>query len=60
MTRAARPCCLMAWQRRNVSGVLRIQRDVTTLQEKRFHGVADNSYLDGETLHTSAYVLRAN
>ncbi len=38
------------------SGVLRIQRDVTTYREG--YGVADNSYLDSETLHTSAYVLR--
>ncbi len=39
------------------SGVLRIQRDVTTYR-KNAYGVADNSYLDSETLHTSAYVLR--
>ncbi|EFE7596540.1 hypothetical protein P5L50_004608 [Escherichia coli] len=39
------------------SGVLRIQRDVTTYR-KNSYGVADNSYLDSETLHTSAYVLR--
>ncbi len=38
------------------SGVLRIQRDVTTYR-KNAYGVADNSYLDSETLHTSAYVL---
>lgn len=39
------------------SGVLRIQRDVTTYK-KNAYSVADNSYLDSETLHTSAYVLR--
>lgn len=39
------------------SGVLRIQRDVTTYR-KNAYGVADNSYLDSENLHTSAYVLR--
>nr|WP_311236006.1 phage tail sheath C-terminal domain-containing protein [Escherichia coli] len=39
------------------SGVLRIQRDVTTYR-KNAYGVADNSYLDSETLHSSAYVLR--
>ncbi|MFN0745371.1 phage tail sheath subtilisin-like domain-containing protein, partial [Escherichia coli] len=39
------------------SGVLRIQRDVTTYR-KNAYGVADNRYLDSETLHTSAYVLR--
>ncbi|HHJ2522993.1 TPA: phage major capsid protein, partial [Escherichia coli] len=33
------------------SGVLRIQRDVTTYR-KNAYGVADNSYLDSETLHT--------
>lgn len=39
------------------SGTLRIQRDVTTYK-KNAYGAADNSYLDSETLHTSAYVLR--
>ena len=39
------------------NGVLRIQRDITTYQTNSY-GVADNSYLDSETLHTSAYVLR--
>ncbi|NJT73891.1 DNA circularization protein [Escherichia coli] len=34
-----------------------MQRDVTTYR-KNAYGVADNSYLDSETLHTSAYVLR--
>ncbi|EJO47554.1 bacteriophage Mu tail sheath family protein [Enterobacter sp. SST3] len=37
--------------------MLRIQRDITTYK-KNAYGVADNSYLDSETLHTSAYVLR--
>lgn len=36
---------------------LYIQRAVTTYQ-KDSNGTADNSYLDSETLHTSAYVLR--
>lgn len=35
-----------------------IERAVTTYQ-KNSYGEADNSYLDSETLHTSAYVLRA-
>ncbi|MFT4271281.1 MAG: phage tail sheath C-terminal domain-containing protein [Pantoea sp.] len=39
------------------SGALCIQRDITTYQQNAY-GVADNSYLDSETLHTSAYVLR--
>ncbi|EOC1338773.1 phage tail sheath subtilisin-like domain-containing protein [Cronobacter dublinensis] len=39
------------------SGTLLIERDITTYQKNKF-GVADNSYLDSETLHTSAYVLR--
>ncbi|HHA1670058.1 TPA: phage tail sheath subtilisin-like domain-containing protein [Enterobacter roggenkampii] len=39
------------------SGVLRIQRDITTYKTNAY-GVPDNSYLDSETLHTSAYVLR--
>ncbi|EOY2995208.1 phage tail sheath subtilisin-like domain-containing protein [Shigella flexneri] len=38
-------------------GTLQIQRSVTTYK-KNAYGVADNSYLDSETLHTSAYVLR--
>lgn len=38
-------------------GALRIQRDVTTYK-KNSYGVADNSYLDSETLYTSAYILR--
>lgn len=39
------------------SGNLLIQRDITTYQRNSY-GVADNSYLDSETLHTLAYVLR--
>lgn len=35
-----------------------IERAVTTYQKNKY-GEADNSYLDSETLHTSAYVLRA-
>lgn len=35
-----------------------IERAVTTYQ-KNSYGEKDNSYLDSETLHTSAYVLRA-
>lgn len=38
-------------------GVLRIQREITTYKQNAY-GVADNSYLDSETLHTSAYVIR--
>lgn len=38
-------------------GALCIERDITTYQTNKY-GVADNSYLDSETLHTSAYVLR--
>lgn len=39
------------------SGSLLIERDITTYKKNKF-GVTDNSYLDSETLHTSAYVLR--
>lgn len=35
-----------------------IERAVTTYQKNKY-GERDNSYLDSETLHTSAYVLRA-
>lgn len=35
-----------------------IERAVTTYQKNKY-GEKDNSYLDSETLHTSAYVLRA-
>jgi phage tail sheath gpL-like len=38
-------------------GGLRIERAITTYQRNAF-GQADVSYLDSETLHTSAYVLR--
>lgn len=38
-------------------GALRVERAVTTYQKNAF-GQADVSYLDSETLHTSAYVLR--
>ncbi|MEY3760066.1 MAG: hypothetical protein RIR39_1557 [Pseudomonadota bacterium] len=40
-----------------VAGVLQIQRAITNYQKNAF-GVADISYLDSETLHTAAYVLR--
>lgn len=39
------------------SGVMQIERAITTYQRNKY-GVADNSYLDSETLHTSAYVIR--
>lgn len=39
------------------SGTLRIERAVTTYQKNDF-GQADNSYLDSETLHQSAYIIR--
>lgn len=38
-------------------GQLRIERAITTYQQNTF-GAPDTSYLDSETLHTSAYVLR--
>ena len=38
-------------------GACRMERAVTTYQKNAF-GVEDDSYLDSETLHTSAYVLR--
>lgn len=40
-----------------ISGVMRIERAITTYQ-KNAYGDLDDSYLDSETLHTSAYVLR--
>ena len=40
-----------------VSGVIQIERAITTFQ-KNSYGVTDYSYLDSETLHTAAYVLR--
>lgn len=39
------------------SGAVRIERAVTTYQ-KNLWGQADPSYLDSETLHTLAYILR--
>lgn len=39
-------------------GQLRVERAITTYQQNAF-GAPDTSYLDSETLHTSAYVLRA-
>lgn len=39
------------------SGTQRIERAVTTYQKNAF-GQADNSYLDSETLHQSAYIIR--
>lgn len=38
-------------------GVYRIERAITTYQKNSF-GAEDDSYLDSETLHTSAFVLR--
>ena len=40
-----------------VSGVLQIERAITTYQKNTF-AQNDVSYLDSETLHTAAYVLR--
>jgi phage tail sheath gpL-like len=40
-----------------VSGTVQIERAITTYQRNSM-GDADASYLDSETLHTSAYVLR--
>jgi phage tail sheath gpL-like len=40
-----------------VSGAVRIERAITTYQ-KNLWGQADPSYLDSETLHTLAYILR--
>lgn len=39
------------------SGVIQVERAITTYQKNSF-GQADPSYLDSETLHTAAYVLR--
>lgn len=39
------------------SGTQRIERAVTTYQKNDF-GQADSSYLDSETLHQSAYIIR--
>jgi phage tail sheath gpL-like len=38
-------------------GYVRIQRSITTYQKNAF-GQADNSYLDSETMHQSAYIIR--
>lgn len=40
-----------------LGGAVRIERAITTYQKNTF-GQPDVSYLDSETLHTSAYVLR--
>ncbi|MEH6412820.1 phage tail sheath subtilisin-like domain-containing protein [Pseudomonas sp. CGJS7] len=39
------------------SGTQRIERAVTTYQKNEY-GQTDNSYLDSETLHQSAYIIR--
>lgn len=39
------------------AGYQNIERAVTTYQKNKY-GQADNSYLDSETMHTSAYVIR--
>ncbi len=39
-------------------GYMRIERAITTYQTNAF-GDADNSYLDSETLHTLAYIIRS-
>ncbi|MFA6076349.1 MAG: phage tail sheath subtilisin-like domain-containing protein [Negativicutes bacterium] len=66
---APRPGKKFIWTERNslltygiatsfvVSGVIQIERAITTYQKNTF-GQADPSYLDSETLHTAAYVLR--
>lgn len=38
-------------------GVQRVERAITTYQKNAFD-IADTSYLDSETMHTSAYVIR--
>lgn len=38
-------------------GYVRIQRSITTYQ-KNAYGQADDSYLDSETMHQSAYIIR--
>lgn len=40
------------------SGYMRVERAITTYQSNRF-GDEDNSYLDSETMHTLAYIIRA-
>lgn len=66
---APRPGKRFIWTERNslltygiatsfvVSGVIQIERAITTYQKNSF-AQADPSYLDSETLHTAAYVLR--
>lgn len=39
------------------SGVMYIERSITTYKKNKY-GIADNSYLDSETLHQSATILR--
>lgn len=41
----------------NVSGVVQIERAITSYQKNAF-GESDASYLDSETMHTTAYVMR--
>jgi phage tail sheath gpL-like len=66
---APRPGKKFIWTERNslltygiatsfiVSGVIQIERAITTYQKNTF-AQPDPSYLDSETLHTAAYVLR--
>lgn len=66
---APRPGKKFIWSERNslltygiatsfvVAGVLQIERAITTYQQNTF-AQPDASYLDSETLHTAAYVLR--
>jgi phage tail sheath gpL-like len=66
---APRPGKKFIWTERNsllgsgiatsmvASGVLQIERAITTYQKNTF-AQADTSYMDSETLHTAAYVLR--
>jgi phage tail sheath gpL-like len=42
----------------DTGGVVRVERAVTTYQKNAL-GIADPSYLDSETLHQSAYILRS-
>lgn len=41
----------------SADGTMRIERAITTYQ-KNAYGQADDSYLDSETMHTTAYVVR--
>lgn len=47
----------IATQSATKAGVMQIDRAITMYQRNKY-GVDDNSYLDSETLHTSAYVIR--